>query len=317
MSSILEYKTYLRDYLERYHNINPKKFFRCLSPAHTDNHPSMMYTGKYNICHCFSCGVNYDIFDLIAIDYHIDSFKGQIKKVEELYSNHKPIYFNNSSSDIKKYDYTNYYNSCIKNINKSDYLEGRKISKQLIEKYKIGYDERRKLVVFPITKNCYFARSTINNDKIKSSGKSDIWNKYLLKNSNDIIYVTEGIIDSLSLEVIDPTVKTVSINGVGNIHSLVSAIKENNFNGIIVIAFDNDSIGKKASRDLKEELTNINVSSFSVSMIPSFSDKECNDINRALILDKQKLEEKYKYIDKCMKLVMEKKLKKEESLNLG
>ena len=51
MSSISEYKTYLWDYLQKYHNVtSPKRFFHCLNPNHIDNNPSMMFTDKYNIC---------------------------------------------------------------------------------------------------------------------------------------------------------------------------------------------------------------------------------------------------------------------------
>ena len=62
MNSIAQYKTYLPHYLQQYHNITDlKKFFRCLNPNHVDNHPSMIYTDKYHICKCFSCGAYYDI----------------------------------------------------------------------------------------------------------------------------------------------------------------------------------------------------------------------------------------------------------------
>lgn len=261
MSSISEYKTYLWDYLQKYHNVtSPKRFFHCLNPNHIDNNPSMMFTDKYNICKCFSCGVSYDIYDLIGLDYDLHSFKEQLEKVQELYLGYVPVKKEvKKEIDNKIYDYTNYYNKCFKNRYKTTYLEQRGITRELIDKYKIGYDEERKLVVFPINKHCYFARSVVNNDKIKSRGSSDIWNKKYIKENNQLVYVTEGIIDALSLEVIDPNVKVMSINGVGNINSLVYALKENNFNGTIGIAFDKDGAGKKATDELKKELAKINV----------------------------------------------------------
>ena len=51
----------------------------------------------------------------------------------------------------------------------------------------------------------------------------------------------------------------MSINGVGNINSLIYALKENNFNGTIGIVFDKDGAGKKATDELKKELAKINV----------------------------------------------------------
>ena len=303
MSSISEYKTYLWDYLQKYHNVtSPKRFFHCLNPNHIDNNPSMMFTDKYNICKCFSCGASYDIYDLIGLDYDLHNFKEQLEKVQELYLGYVPVK-KEAKKDIdnKIYDYTNYYNKCFKNRYKTTYLEQRGITRELIDKYKIGYDEERQLVVFPINKHCYFARSVVNNDKIKSRGSSDIWNKKYIKENNQLVYVTEGIIDALSLEVIDPNVKVMSINGVGNINSLVYALKENNFNGTIGIVFDKDGAGKKATDELKKELAKINVNSFSTSMIATFDDiSKVKDINMALINNKDLLKRNYEYINSAL-----------------
>lgn len=303
MSSISEYKTYLWDYLQKYHNVtSPKRFFHCLNPNHIDNNPSMMFTDKYNICKCFSCGASYDIYDLIGLDYDLHNFKEQLEKVQELYLGYVPVK-KEAKKDIdnKIYDYTNYYNKCFKNRYKTTYLEQRGITRELIDKYKIGYDEERQLVVFPINKHCYFARSVVNNDKIKSRGSSDIWNKKYIKENNQLVYVTEGIIDALSLEVIDPNVKVMSINGVGNINSLIYALKENNFNGTIGIVFDKDGAGKKATDELKKELAKINVNSFSTSMIATFDDiSKVKDINMALINNKDLLKRNYEYINSAL-----------------
>jgi len=319
MSAIAQYRMYLRDYLERNHNMKPKQFFQCINPQHTDNNPSMMFTDKYNICHCFSCGVSYDIFDVIGIDYNLDNFRDQLMKIQEIYLGYIPIIKKSANVDNTLYDYTNYFKKCIKNISKTDYLQSRGISESLIKKYGIGYDEDRSLVVFPINKNCYFARSTISKDKIKSRGKSDIWNKKYLEesNENDLIYVTEGIIDSLSLEVIDPNIKTISINGVGNINQLVYELKKNNFNGTIIIAFDNDGPGKQASKLLKEELTKINVNSFSNTLISSFDADECNDLNKALLIDKDRLKANYEYANTAYMRFLEKNNDKEEGIEIG
>lgn len=303
MSSIAEYKTYLWDYLERFHNVSsPKRFFHCLNPNHIDNNPSMMFTDKYNICKCFSCGASYDIYDLIGLDYDLHNFKEQLEKVQELYLGYVPVKKEvKKEIDNKIYDYTNYYNKCFKNRYKTTYLEQRGITRELINKYKIGYDEKRQLVVFPINKHCYFARSVVNNDKIKSRGSSDIWNKKYIKENNQLVYVTEGIIDALSLEVIDPNVKVMSINGVGNINSLIYALKENNFNGTIGIVFDKDGAGKKATDELKKELAKINVNSFSTSMIATFDDiSKVKDINMALINNKDLLKRNYEYINSAL-----------------
>ena len=76
-------KGYLQSYLQG-KGINTRKLFKCLSPSHSDGHPSMGY--KNNRCKCFSCGVSYDIFDLIAIDYGLNDDKEVFNKAYELYN---------------------------------------------------------------------------------------------------------------------------------------------------------------------------------------------------------------------------------------
>ena len=60
-------KTYLKAYLST-KGINTSTNFSCLNPSHEDKHPSMSFDQRRNRCHCFSCGVDYDIFDVVGID---------------------------------------------------------------------------------------------------------------------------------------------------------------------------------------------------------------------------------------------------------
>lgn len=54
--------------------INLGRPFLCLNPEHADHSPSMSYDRRRNRCHCFSCGVDADIFNLIQWDYNTSSF---------------------------------------------------------------------------------------------------------------------------------------------------------------------------------------------------------------------------------------------------
>ncbi|GHT93105.1 hypothetical protein FACS1894122_07830 [Alphaproteobacteria bacterium] len=75
-----ETKNHVKGMLETYlrkKGIDTRKNFRCLNPDHDDKHPSMSFHG--NSVHCFSCGVTYDIFSLVGIDYHISDFKKQFE----------------------------------------------------------------------------------------------------------------------------------------------------------------------------------------------------------------------------------------------
>lgn len=60
--------------------------FRCLSPDHEDKHPSMSFNRSANKVHCFGCGVTYDIFDLIGLDYGLKDYNSQFQKACELFN---------------------------------------------------------------------------------------------------------------------------------------------------------------------------------------------------------------------------------------
>lgn len=77
-------KAMLADYL-RQKGLRPTKPLRCLNPAHEDQHPSMSYNPRNQTVHCFSCGVTYDIFDLVGIDYALECFPDQYRKAAELF----------------------------------------------------------------------------------------------------------------------------------------------------------------------------------------------------------------------------------------
>lgn len=316
-SNIDKYKPLLADYLLMHHDIKSlRKPFKCLNPNHSDNHPSMSYSRRYNICKCFACGAVYDLFGLIGVDYNIDSFPEQIEMAGKLYPNinidfpKEFSFVDEKNNDYKVIDFTNYFLKCKKNIYKTNYLESRNIDKRLLEKYNVGFDENKEIVVFPINKNSYFARGVNSNLKIKSKGTSYIWNEDLLKNSdNNLIYVTESIIDSLSLETIDKNVKTIALNGLPNYKRLLKLVKEYDYNGLLILAFDKDNTGIYYQKLVEEELTKISVDSFSCSLINNYDD-DCKDLNCALINNKEKLEKNFKYFNESFKKIIEKKEEK-------
>lgn len=312
-------KPMLANYLIEKHNININKPFRCLNPEHEDKHPSMSYTNKYNICKCFSCGVSYDIFDIIGLDYNVSSFKDKIDIANKIFPNilEGPNHFRVIESPNKLIDFRSYFQKCMKNIDKTNYLTERGINHNLIYKYKIGYDINRDIIIFPINKNCYFGRGINKNMKFKSGGTSYLWNEKLLKNNdNQLIYVTESIIDSLSLETIDPTVKTIALNGLPNYKRLLSLIEKYNYNGYLVLAFDNDKYGTMYQNIVKEELTKLNVSSFSITLISNIDNSVCKDLNEALINKRDVLEKNYKYFNSNLKKIIEREEKKESEMIL-
>lgn len=73
-------KSYLPQYLQGM-GIDISKQFKCISPDHTDSHPSMgILKQNSQLAHCLSCGVTIDIYDAAAIMENLpDSGPGWVK----------------------------------------------------------------------------------------------------------------------------------------------------------------------------------------------------------------------------------------------
>ena len=65
--------------------IDPRKRFRCLNPSHLDRDPSMGFDPKRNKVHCFACGADYDLFDLLALDNNLTSPADALSLASERY----------------------------------------------------------------------------------------------------------------------------------------------------------------------------------------------------------------------------------------
>lgn len=306
------FKSRLTDYLYLQHGItNLKKHFHCLNPNHVDNNPSMSYFPKRNICKCFSCLERYDIYDLVEIDFGIKNFREKHNKLAEIFNEKNrvvslPPLIKEDNYIIK--NYSRYFNYCFHKISHSNYLSTRGISDRLLIKYKIGYDENRNLIIFPLNDHSYFGRSTISKGKYKSSGIGYLFNENLIKysNKNSIVYVTESIIDSLSLETVIPEIETVSLNGNLNINRLISLCKDYDYKGIFILALDNDRAGLDAQNLLKNEFDKLNIPSFPNTLISSIGDGNLKDINEALIKNKTQLVKNLHYFYQQYQIISEK-----------
>ena len=274
--AIQEIKEHLKDYLEEL-SINTRKPFTCLNPEHNDTHPSMSYDDKRNIVKCFSCNSSYDIISLYAMQNNLDNKTDFKRIVEDLSLKYNIDYTKTNKSNTlkkatnetpKKEDYTKYINKCKKDINKTDYLtKKRGLSEEIIKKYNIGYDVQNKMIVLPISNTCYLGRYTDDTKGYKhhkpKGVANEIFNNKYLKDSDfkSIIWVTESILDALSLEEINQDIKAISLNSINNYKQLVQEARDNNYKGVFMLAFDTDINGLNASKDLQEELEAIGIKS--------------------------------------------------------
>ena len=89
-----------------------------------------------------------------------------------------------------------------------------------------------------------------------------------------------------------------------NYKRLLKIIEEDNYSGNLVLAFDNDKTGLAYQEIVKNELDNLGVRSFSITLISSI--EGVKDINEALMSNREKLEKSFKYFDDNLKKICEK-----------
>ena len=157
-------KGYLVDYLES-RGISTRRPFCCLNPEHADNNPSMSYDRKRNKVHCFACGADYDLLDLVGFDYGLTDQREIFDKAYSLYgvdvqrrstaaADFKPVGQNQSKSgqyththmDIhttpeeESKDYLDYFKKCQGNLQQTTYYRQRGISQETATRFMVGYD---------------------------------------------------------------------------------------------------------------------------------------------------------------------------------
>lgn len=190
-----------------------------------------------------------------------------------------------------------------------EYLFNRGISSELIDKYFIGYgnieNEKgtsyKNVIVFPIRENgnivTWISRTIDDNQENKyynNTGGMKLFNGDLLKEKDQDIFITESIIDALSLESIG--IKAIALCGVNQIKLFKErAKKENRFNKYYD-GLDNDQAGKKASKELQDFLKN-NEEIGIYQETNLFQGTNYKDINEFLTKDKAGLE---KALDKSL-----------------
>lgn len=314
---ILTLKTYLQDYLIET-NRKAKGLFNCINEEHTDNNASMSFDKDKNIIHCFGCNKTYDLISLYAKDHNLDNNKDFKRIIDELALKYK-VELTRSKTTKQTYerkteeakDFTIYYKQVKKDIEHTDYLTDRGISKRLIEKYNIGYDAKEKEIIIPVSKSFYVGRYTnerTDRKHHKPEGSiQEIFNlNYVIKSDyRSVVFVTESIIDALSLEEVNENIKAISLNGVTNTRELIKEAKINKYKGAFILALDTDETGLKTSEELKEDLELVGIRAF---IFNSKKEKYNNtkDINEYLLADKKSLTDSVTYFNDTITQMLKK-----------
>jgi len=231
------------------------------------------------------CYKNSDIIDIIGLQYSLTEFTDKLNKAAELYGidikklnnaswtweeatlGRTPRAAANSSKDSTAPS-SDFFKRANSNLDKTDYYSQRGISRATADKFKLGYIEKWRhpkaptkpaspRLIIPTGKESYIARDTRADAEIPAEqrkytkskvGQVNIFNLETLRTAAEPIFITEGEIDAISIY--EAGGAAVALGGVSNINKLAEAVKEAKPKQPLILALDNDSPGKEASRKL-------------------------------------------------------------------
>ena len=269
----------------------------CIDNSCSGKRAGFFYSRNDN-CYKFMCNHCKKIFDIIdffqtlkglehlkksevckiILDYikENDIKKDEVQKIK--CSTKEFITEKKEEKNITNNSYLNYYNQCRENLKEDfSYMLSRgflEAEKESIYKLGIGLDNSNKnsFIVFPVTNYSYIKRYLksikIDDKEIRYTNSYKLkedshycFNLHKIKD-HSIIYLFEGIMDCLTMQVINQNFLSVATGGaVANIKKVADELKKISQDKKIVmlLCLDNDEAGEIGTREFKDKLKSKNI----------------------------------------------------------
>ena len=292
------------DYL-RERGINPRKRFRCLNPAHLDRDPSMGFDPKRNKVHCFACGADYDLFDLLALDENLTTPLEALISASRRYGDGSadrpakraapesegrgeaegsaPSFFRKESLS------PSYLNDCFAHREETSYFSQRGLSPDTVTRFHLGYDPKHDCVVLPCADGRCVRRAVGEKRYLNEKGQpSPLFQPELLTTEQEEgpVFLLEGTFDALSAEELG--YRACALNGSGNREKAASLLRQFPKPAPILILTDNDTAGEAWAKALSDEFPWL----YRCPPVPSGK-----DLNECLCADR---EEAARFLSECV-----------------
>ena len=313
--------------------IENRKYIDCPDQDCTGKKAGFFLSREYDFyCKCNKCEKTFDVIDFFKEVKDLkDLRKGEVLPIifkfiednnipkdatEKLKNDVKEeiIEEKESIKNLKNGNYIDYFLNCRENLKKDfSYMEKRGFieeEKEEIYKLGIGLDKKDNSIIFPITKGSYikrFIKPIKNNEdeketRYKNSKKLNKEDHYCfnlnkLENySKNIVFLCEGVMDALTLQVINKEYLTISSGGANAqkkvLERFEDAMKKNDKEMIVLLALDNDTAGDVGTSNFKRDLEEI-------KNIKVFDVRE-KLINKNIFSEKAKKERRKKKYGTCV-----------------
>ena len=244
----------------------------CGNGSGSDGTGINLIKGKGNLFHCHRCGWNGDIIAYIEKSEglkHIEAVKMLLAELGHELDSGQPDVLPEQHTEATeapeepKEDYSKkypYWHKCaLEGTETALYMDSRGISRNTWEKYGIGYCQERNSIIFPVNKHTYIERFIDPKAKyryqVSKGGSCSIWNGQAVGNDNKVMFITEGILDALS--VIECGYDAIAIRSANTAQRAGKMLAQSAHaqQKVFCIITDSDSAGIKAGQDLQDAFT--------------------------------------------------------------
>lgn len=279
------------------------KPFRCLNPAHPDNHPSMRFDPKRRKAHCFACGADYDVLDLIGIEHGLCDPGAIFAKAHQLFGlsidgekgakigAEKREGIGGAAARAAKAvtvavekpreDFSAYYAQCAARLGDTDYPARRGIGAAVAEAFGLGYDPGYRAagavwraLIIPTGKDSYIARNTDpdadKRNRYRKQGASRVFNAEALTCPDRPVFVVEGEFDALSI--VTAGGQAVALGSVANARAFLAMAEAAKPKQPLLLAMDNDEAGQRTALQLSEGLQALGLACYPVEICEGYKD---------------------------------------------
>ena len=249
--------------------IDSRKRFRCLNPQHLDRDPSMGFDAKRNKVHCFACGADYDLFDLLTIDNNLSTPLEALILASKRYgdgSADRPAKRVGPESEgrgdaegstpsflSEEPLSSSYLDDCFAHRDETDYFTTRGLSSETVTRFRLGYDPKHNCVVLPCENERCVRRSVSEKRYLNKKGQpSPLFQPELLTTGEGKpVFLLEGTFDALSAEELGH--RACALNGSGNREKAAALLRQLPRPAPILVLTDNDTAGETWAKALTDE----------------------------------------------------------------
>lgn len=184
-----------------------------------------------------------------------------------------------------------YIADCRKHIGETDYFHLRGLTDETIERFRLGYDPKRRMAVIPFTSSYYMGRYVgVGADErgaskhYKPSGlRQPVFNLAALSESRDPVFLTEAPLDAISLMQSGGSAMALGGTAVSVLKTVLDVYRPKN---PFILAFDEDGPGRRLQERVTSLLEERGIP-YSVAEHPAFAAHK--DANAALMADPDEL----------------------------